>query len=112
MNQTVIDMLTPSSMFVDEDDYVALAIAAEAEASEELLIQPFGRGANLVPRYGMPTTVMRKPTKEEALDRLPYVPRLVRRPGRRLPPPFGIPFWAIDLAEVLVELDPLDRIEG
>lgn len=109
MNQIVIKMLTLESMFVDEDDYVALAIAAEADIVEEVSPQPFGRGISI---RTMPTTVMRKPTKEEALERLPYVPRPIRRPGRRLPPPIGIPFWALDIAEVLIELDPLDRIEG
>jgi hypothetical protein len=109
MNLIVIKMLNMESMFVDEDDYVALAIAAEAEIPEEIPRQVFGRGASI---RTMPTTVMRKPTTEEALERLPYVPRIVRGRGRQLPPPFGIPFWALDLAEILIEIDPLDRIEG
>ena len=111
MNLIGIDMLTAQTMFVDEDDYVALAIAVEEP--EVMLIQTrFDRGPE--GRYGYgPTTIMRKPTKQEALERLPYLPRPIRRVGsRRLPPPFGIPFWALDLAEILVEIDPLDRIEG
>lgn len=103
-------MLTARTMFVDEDDYVALAIAVEEP--EVMPIQTrFDRGPE--GRYGYgPTTIMRKPTKEEALERLPYVPRIVRGKGRQLPPPFSIPFYALDLAEILVEIDPLDRIEG
>ena len=109
MNLIVIKMLTRESMFVDEDDYVALVIAAEAEIPEELPYHVFGRGATV---RTMPTTVMRKPTTEEALARLPYVPRVVRGRGRQFPPPFSIPFYALDLAEILIEIDPLDRIEG
>ena len=55
---------------------------------------------------------MRKPTRQEALDRLPSIPKPVR--GLRPKPrnPWLLPLYALDLAEILIYIDPLDRIEG
>ena len=54
----------------------------------------------------------RKRTKAEAKERLPHLPQPVRRLGRRAPPaPYMIPFYALELADILIEIDPLDRLE-
>jgi hypothetical protein len=55
----------------------------------------------------------RKRTKAEAKDRLPHLPTSVRRQIRKkpVPSPIMIPFYALELADILIEIDPLDRLE-
>ena len=76
--------------------------------------KPSPRGMTISGR-GIKHDVDRRPTKKEARARLLNVPkplRIARRVSRRVPPnPFLIPFYAIELAEVLIEIDPLDRIQ-
>lgn len=115
MNQIEIDMLTRTTMFDDEDDYTLMQMRKQLVDDFAVAPQPSGRGTP--ERYGpgayyIPSK-LRKPTELEALERLPSVPKPVRRISRRsLPNPFLIPFYAIDLAELLIYVDPLDRIEG
>lgn len=55
----------------------------------------------------------RKRTKAEAKERLPHLPTSVRRQLRKkpIPSPIMIPFYALELADILIEIDPLDRLE-
>lgn len=100
--------------FIFDNDEVVFGIGYisryRSHAMSSSTISP--RGFLSVERYGQGRSSMRKPTRQEALDRLPYVPRVIRGRGKQFPPPFSIPFYALDLAEVLIEIDPLDRIEG
>ena len=80
--------------------------------------QPTGRPVfyNNRPAKGRNMWVMdepRKRTKAEAKERLPHLPKPLRRQIRKkpVPSPFMIPFYALELADILIELDPLDRLE-
>ena len=55
----------------------------------------------------------RKITKAEAKKKLPHLPKPIRRQIRKkpIPSPFMIPFYALEIADVLIEWDPLDRLE-
>lgn len=71
------------------------------------------QGGKIPQRYGR--AMDRKPTRQEALDRLDNIPFIEtpRRLRNRLPlTPYTIPLYAPELAKVFVYLDPLDRIEG
>lgn len=59
------------------------------------------------------TESTRKRTKQEAKDRLPHLPQPLRRQVRKrpVPNPIMIPFYALELADILIEIDPLDRLE-
>ena len=78
-----------------------------------------GKSANLV-RWrtdwqGKKSNGPRKPTRQEALDRINQIPAIdVPRKLRKGKPltPFTLPLYAPELAKVFVYLDPLDRIEG
>jgi len=77
------------------------------------------QGGKIPQRYGRAMvgdrTKDRKPTRQEALDRLDNIPFIEtpRRLRNRLPlTPYTIPLYAPELAKVFVYLDPLDRIEG
>ena len=114
-NRISIDMLTRTTMFDDEDDYTLQQI--RKQIVEDFAVFPVPKGRVTTERYGpgayYQTSSTRKPTRMEALERLPSVPKPVRRLSRRLPPnPLLIPFYALDLAELLIYVDPLDRIEG
>lgn len=71
------------------------------------------QGGKIPQRYGR--AMDRKPTRQEALDRLDNIPFIEtpRKLRNRLPlTPYTIPLYAPELAKVFVYLDPLDRIEG
>jgi len=55
----------------------------------------------------------RKRTKAEAKKRLPHLPKPLRRQIRKkpVPHPIMIPFYALELADILIDIDPLDRLE-
>ena len=109
-------MLTIHSMFLDEEDITMMTIVPE-ETLVNVPVQTRFDSARTEPYYGTYlTSTSRKPTKEEAVDRLNEIPavklsRSVRR-SLKLPPILLLPLYAPELARVLVEIDPLDRIEG
>ena len=109
-------MLSIDTMFLDEEDIVMMTVIPE-ETIVKVSEQTRFDSARTEPYYGTYlTSSSRKPTKEEAVERLNEIPgvklsRSVRR-SIRLPPIFLLPLYAPELARVLVEIDPLDRIEG
>lgn len=104
------------TLFDEEEQYTIFngrkrRAAAYGNSGSKPVVQP--RTWNYSERYGSADGGMRKPTRQEALDRLPSLPKPVRSLTRKTPPnPWLIPLYALDLAEVLVYIDPLDRIEG
>ena len=109
-------MLTIDTMFLDEEDITMMTIVPE-ETLINVPEQTRFDSARTEPYYGTyVTSSSRKPTKQEAVDRLNELPavkltRSVRR-STRLPPIIMLPLYAPELARILVEIDPLDRIEG
>lgn len=109
-------MLSIDTMFLDEDDIVMMTVIAE-ETIVNVSEQTRFDSARTEPYYGTYlTSSSRKPTKQEAIDRLNELPavkltRSVRR-NVKLPPIFLLPLYSPELARILVEIDPLDRIEG
>ena len=109
-------MLTIDTMFLDEEDITMMTIVPE-ETLVNVPEETTFRGSRTEPYYGTyVTSTSRKPTKEEAVDKLNEIPavkltRSVRR-AVKLPPIILLPLYAPELARVLVEIDPLDRIEG
>lgn len=95
----------------DEEEMFTIFNGRKRAGSTSPVVQP--RTWNYSERYGSADGGMRKPTRQEALDRLPTFPKPARSLTRKTPPnPWLIPLYALDLAEVLVYIDPLDRIEG
>ena len=109
-------MLTIDTMFLDEEDISMMTIVPE-ETLVNVPEQTRFDTARDEPYYGTYViSTTRKPTKQEAIDRLNEIPavklaRSVRR-SVRLPPIILLPLYAPELARVFVEIDPLDRIEG
>ena len=107
-------MFTYETMFIDEEDINPLYDIADGTA---LVEEPTYAGHSVSGR-GVKHVIDRRPTTEEAQDRLwAGLPRplrpLVRKqfPKRRKLHPVLIPFYAFELAELLIEIDPLDRIQ-
>ncbi|MCW3978084.1 MAG: hypothetical protein NWE77_09140 [Candidatus Bathyarchaeota archaeon] len=94
----------------DEEEMFTIFNGRKRAGQKSTTIQP--RTWNYSERYGSFDGGMRKPTRQEALDRLPSIPKPVR--GLRPKPknPWLLPLYALDLAEILIYIDPLDRIEG
>ena len=109
-------MLTIDTMFLDEEDITMMTIVPE-ETLINVPEQTRFDSARTEPYYGTyVTSSSRKPTKQEAVDKLNEIPavritRSVRR-SVRLPPIILLPLYAPELARIFIEVDPLDRIEG
>lgn len=116
MNQIVIDMFTRTTMFFDEEDVTALS--------------PLYSGKTIVAPKPSPPAGVRyggtnywvnedpRPTKAEAKEKLEelyfvQVPfRILRQTPLIKNRPYLLPiFYAPELAELLIEIDPLDRLE-
>ena len=103
-------------MFLDEEDITMMTIVPE-ETLINVPEQTRFDSARTEPYYGTyVTSSSRKPTKQEAVDKLNEIPavritRSVRR-SVRLPPIILLPLYAPELARIFIEVDPLDRIEG
>ena len=102
-------MLTIDTMFLDEEDITMMTIVPE-ETLINVPEQTRFDSARTEPYYGTyVTSSSRKPTKQEAVDKLNEIPavritRSVRR-SVRLPPIILLPLYAPELARIFIEVD-------
>lgn len=106
MNQTVIKMFTQATMYLDEEDMSPLYDIAKGTT---IIESPRGESVG-----GTNYWVVEDPrrTRAEAKERLEYASIPFRVIGPFVPPKFkpvviGIP----ELADILIEWDPLERLE-
>lgn len=114
MNLIVIEMFTRTTMFFDEEDVTSLLPLY----SGQTIVAPEPSPPAGV-RYGGTNYWVNedpRPTKQEAKDKLNDL-WFVQVPVRALKkskfiPPYLVPvLYAPELAELLIEIDPLDRLE-
>jgi hypothetical protein len=116
MSQIVIKMFTRASMFFDEEDVEAFVPVYKGDTIIEPTISP---PAGV--RYGGTNYWVvedPRPTKAEAKEKLEglwqiQVPfRVLKNAPFIKNKPYLLPiFYAPELAELLIEIDPLDRLE-
>lgn len=110
MNQIVIDMFTRATMFLQDEDMTSLYDIAKGTT---IIESPRGESVGGTNYWVVEDP---RPTKAEAraqLDKLWYVdvPLRILRKSPVIRTPLAPVLFAPELADVLIEIDPLDRLE-